>query len=225
MQGFLCASSRASSDFVPAQSQSLPRRTTPILGTARAGERAHLFDLARAAHTTTRTRRRPAKQRVRPSVQRILDAMTAAPAFVRNGRMDLLGRASSLTVPWARRLRAALPRPRHRLRLDGAASSGAGQPREPGTAALTPVGELRTHRREPRLLDARTRHVRPAWSSSGASPGRGFSRRGRRRGRRSASPSSSSSLRPTSAARRFTSSSPATSRKRAGSASPSSRRA
>jgi transcriptional regulator with XRE-family HTH domain len=53
-------------------------------------ERAHLFDLARAAHATTRTRRRPAKQRVRPSVQRILDAITAAPAFVRNGRMDLL---------------------------------------------------------------------------------------------------------------------------------------
>jgi transcriptional regulator with XRE-family HTH domain len=53
-------------------------------------ERAHLFDLARAGHATTRTRRRPAKQRVRPSVQRILDAMTAAPAFVRNGRMDIL---------------------------------------------------------------------------------------------------------------------------------------
>src|SRR6267142_395327 len=52
-------------------------------------ERAHLFDLARAAHTTTRTRRRPAKQRVRPSVQRNLDAITAVPAFVRNGRMDL----------------------------------------------------------------------------------------------------------------------------------------
>ncbi len=52
-------------------------------------ERAHLFDLARAAHTTTRARR-PAKQRVRQSVQRILDAMTAAPAFVRNGRMDIL---------------------------------------------------------------------------------------------------------------------------------------
>src|SRR5207244_503533 len=52
-------------------------------------ERAHLFDLARAAHTSTRTRRRP-RPRVRPSVQRVLDAMTAAPAFVRNGRMDLL---------------------------------------------------------------------------------------------------------------------------------------
>jgi transcriptional regulator with XRE-family HTH domain len=54
-------------------------------------ERAHLFDLARAAQTATPARRRSStKQRVRPSVQRILDAMTAAPAFVRNGRMDIL---------------------------------------------------------------------------------------------------------------------------------------
>jgi transcriptional regulator with XRE-family HTH domain len=53
-------------------------------------ERAHLFDLARAAHPAAPARRRPAKQRVRPGVQRILDAMTGAPAFVRNGRMDLL---------------------------------------------------------------------------------------------------------------------------------------
>ena len=54
-------------------------------------ERAHLFDLARASSPTPRRRRRPAPQRLRPSVQRLLDAMTAAPAFARNGRMDLLG--------------------------------------------------------------------------------------------------------------------------------------
>jgi transcriptional regulator with XRE-family HTH domain len=54
-------------------------------------ERSHLFDLARAAQTTPATRRRrPAKQRIRPGVQRILDAMTGAPAFVRNGRLDIL---------------------------------------------------------------------------------------------------------------------------------------
>ena len=52
-------------------------------------ERAHLFDLARATQPTPR-RRRQAPQRVRPSVQRILDAITGGPAFVRNGRMDLL---------------------------------------------------------------------------------------------------------------------------------------
>ena len=53
-------------------------------------ERAHLFDLARAMQTTLGRRRRPSPQRVRPSVQRILDAITAAPAFVRNGHMDIL---------------------------------------------------------------------------------------------------------------------------------------
>jgi transcriptional regulator with XRE-family HTH domain len=53
-------------------------------------ERAHLFDLARTAGSTPRRRRRAASQPVRPSVQRMLDAITAAPAFVRNGRMDLL---------------------------------------------------------------------------------------------------------------------------------------
>jgi transcriptional regulator with XRE-family HTH domain len=54
-------------------------------------ERSHLFDLARSAQTTTTTpRRRPAKQRIRPGVQRVLDAMTGAPAFVRNGRLDIV---------------------------------------------------------------------------------------------------------------------------------------
>jgi transcriptional regulator with XRE-family HTH domain len=57
-------------------------------------ERAHLFDLARAADGTAaivRPRRRKAKQWTpHPSLQWTLDAITAGPAFVRNGRMDLL---------------------------------------------------------------------------------------------------------------------------------------
>jgi transcriptional regulator with XRE-family HTH domain len=53
-------------------------------------ERTHLFDLARAGSATAPARRRPAQHRVRPSVQRILDAMTGAPAYVRNGRRDVL---------------------------------------------------------------------------------------------------------------------------------------
>jgi transcriptional regulator with XRE-family HTH domain len=58
-------------------------------------ERTHLFDLARAAGTTTvRHGRRPA-QKVRASVQRILDAMTGAAAFAQNGRLDVLA-ANSL---------------------------------------------------------------------------------------------------------------------------------
>ena len=55
-------------------------------------ERAHLLDLARAAQPTgAPPRRRPIKQRVRPAVQQILDAMTGAAAFVRNDRLDILG--------------------------------------------------------------------------------------------------------------------------------------
>jgi transcriptional regulator with XRE-family HTH domain len=53
-------------------------------------ERSHLFDLVRAANATSRpTRRTPSQERVRPTVQRILDSITA-PAYVRNGRLDLL---------------------------------------------------------------------------------------------------------------------------------------
>ncbi|MBM2622359.1 helix-turn-helix domain-containing protein [Actinoplanes sp. LDG1-06] len=57
-------------------------------------EREHLYDLARQANrsparTAQAARRRPA-QRVRPGVQQLLDAMTGAPAYVRNGRLDIL---------------------------------------------------------------------------------------------------------------------------------------
>ena len=53
-------------------------------------ERAHLFDLARAANASPALRRRrPVPPRVRPGVQRVLDALTA-PAWVRNGRSDIL---------------------------------------------------------------------------------------------------------------------------------------
>jgi transcriptional regulator with XRE-family HTH domain len=53
-------------------------------------EHAHLTDLARASNSPARARRRPATQRIRPGVQQLLDAMTDAPAFVRNGRLDVL---------------------------------------------------------------------------------------------------------------------------------------
>ena len=54
-------------------------------------ERAHLFDLARAANPiVSRRRSRPVKQKIRPVVQRILDQV-AAPATVRNARLDYLG--------------------------------------------------------------------------------------------------------------------------------------
>lgn len=55
-------------------------------------ERSHLFDLARASAPGARRRavRTPVAGRVRPSVQRILDALVSAPAIVTNSRADLL---------------------------------------------------------------------------------------------------------------------------------------
>jgi len=53
-------------------------------------ERAHLINLAQAANSSKRIRRRPQQEGVRLSIQRILDAMTGAPAYVRNGRRDIL---------------------------------------------------------------------------------------------------------------------------------------
>src|SRR4051794_5482427 len=63
-------------------------------------EHAHLLDLIRTASTPRRTRRRgpAAAQRVRPTVQRLVDSMHLTPAVVLNGRLDIvaankLGRA------------------------------------------------------------------------------------------------------------------------------------
>ena len=53
-------------------------------------EQQHLADLARAASPGARTRRRPPAQQVRPSVTRVLDLMADVPAFVNNGRGDVL---------------------------------------------------------------------------------------------------------------------------------------
>jgi transcriptional regulator with XRE-family HTH domain len=57
-------------------------------------ERTHLHDLARAADGTStlpRPRRRTTRRWTpRPSLQWVLDSITAGPAIIRNGRMDLL---------------------------------------------------------------------------------------------------------------------------------------
>jgi transcriptional regulator with XRE-family HTH domain len=52
-------------------------------------ERAHLFDLARAASPVAPRRRRPAVHRVRPVVLRILESLTA-PAILRDSHVDYL---------------------------------------------------------------------------------------------------------------------------------------
>lgn len=71
-----------------------------------AAERAHLLDLLRTAGTPRHnTRRRSsAPHRVRPTIQRFVDAMPAVPALVLNGRLDLIA---------ANTLGHALMRPLH----------------------------------------------------------------------------------------------------------------
>jgi transcriptional regulator with XRE-family HTH domain len=56
-------------------------------------ERAHLFDLVRAVNAAAagaRAPRRPARQPVRPELRNMLEAMSGVPAYIRNGRLDLL---------------------------------------------------------------------------------------------------------------------------------------
>jgi transcriptional regulator with XRE-family HTH domain len=58
-------------------------------------ERIHLFDLARAATPPSggapgRPATRRSRAEVRSSIRRLLDSMTATPAYVRNARMDII---------------------------------------------------------------------------------------------------------------------------------------
>jgi transcriptional regulator with XRE-family HTH domain len=53
-------------------------------------EAAYLFNLARAANASGAAPRPETAEQVRPTIQRTLDALTGAPAWVRNGRFDFL---------------------------------------------------------------------------------------------------------------------------------------
>jgi transcriptional regulator with XRE-family HTH domain len=53
-------------------------------------EREHLFDLARAATTTPARQRRTKPSGITDGIERIVDAITETPAWVRNARHDLL---------------------------------------------------------------------------------------------------------------------------------------
>jgi transcriptional regulator with XRE-family HTH domain len=54
-------------------------------------ERAHLMDLIRTAGTPRQARRRrAAPQKIRPTIQRLVDSMHLIPAVVLNGRLDVI---------------------------------------------------------------------------------------------------------------------------------------
>lgn len=66
-------------------------------------EREHLMLLARAANgpSPLQPRRKKKKWQPRPGLQQALDAITAGPAFVRNGRMDILAANTLGRAMWA----------------------------------------------------------------------------------------------------------------------------
>ena len=99
-------------------------------------ERAHLLDLARAAHHgPARPRRRQTMQRVRPEIQWTLDAITGAAAFVGNERLDILA-ANELGRALNSELHAAPARsgPGINRGLPRARSPAAGATLKPSTA-------------------------------------------------------------------------------------------
>jgi transcriptional regulator with XRE-family HTH domain len=53
-------------------------------------ERTHLFALARESGTRSTRSKRTAPSTIRPAIQQVLDAMTDAPAWVGNGRLDVV---------------------------------------------------------------------------------------------------------------------------------------
>jgi len=132
-------------------------------------ERAHLFDLARTANASVGTRRRAPASRVRPGVLRLLDSIST-PAWVRNGRMDIvaanaMGRAlysqifeSPLTPPNTARFCFLDPRavdfwPEwNKLASETVASLRAEAGKNPYDKALTDlIGELSTRSDEFRV--------------------------------------------------------------------------
>jgi hypothetical protein len=62
---------------------------THLIGQTHDAERAHLFDLAKAANPAAPKRAKPIKRRVRPVIQQIVDSMTS-PVLVRNAHADYL---------------------------------------------------------------------------------------------------------------------------------------
>jgi transcriptional regulator with XRE-family HTH domain len=73
-------------------------------------EREHLSALARAASSTPR-RARPATTTVRPVIQQVLDAITDAPAWIRNARHDILAMNTLAQVLYSPVLASAVAGP------------------------------------------------------------------------------------------------------------------
>ena len=134
-------------------------------------ERAHLFDLARAAQpTAARPRRRQAKQRIRPEIQWTLDAITGAAAYRGQRPPRHPGRQRSSD---ARCSPSCTPRPPGRPTTPGSSSSIRAPRRSTPTGTAPPARPPRSCARP----QAATRTTATSQTSSASS---------RRRARRSA---------------------------------------
>lgn len=74
-------------------------------------EREHLFALARAAGPGARRRARTTPTNVRPAIQQLLDAITGAPAWVRNARHDIIATNELARALYSPVLRSAVAGP------------------------------------------------------------------------------------------------------------------
>jgi transcriptional regulator with XRE-family HTH domain len=107
-------------------------------------ERAHLIDLVRIANVPpAKRRRRPSTSRVRPQLQQLLDAMSGAAAFVRNGRLDILS-ANTLGLALYSPVFDEAPRPVNLARFIFLNAAAPGFYRDWTGIARAAVGSLRT---------------------------------------------------------------------------------
>ena len=105
-------------------------------------ERAHLFDLVRAANATAaeaRAPRHPARQPVRPELRNMLEAMSGVPAYIRNARLDILA-GNSLARALSRRSSPV---------LRGRSTRPASPSWTPPPPSSTPTGTLSPTRTSP----------------------------------------------------------------------------
>ncbi|MEV1025861.1 helix-turn-helix transcriptional regulator [Streptomyces sp. NPDC050264] len=107
-------------------------------------ERAHLFDLAAAQRSRPARRARKQRTPVPASIQRVLDSMTDSPAFVRNGRLDILAINRLGRALYAPLFSDAAPRPVNIARFQVLAPAGQDFFPDWDAALNTTVSLLRT---------------------------------------------------------------------------------
>ncbi|MFF7655100.1 helix-turn-helix transcriptional regulator [Streptomyces sp. NPDC007983] len=107
-------------------------------------ERAHLYDLAAAQRTRPARRSKKPRGPLPASIQRVLDSMTDSPAFVRNGRLDILAINRLGRALYAPLFTSGTPRPVNIARFQFLAPTGRGFFPDWEASLNTTVSLLRT---------------------------------------------------------------------------------